>query len=356
MGFDMKKRVTIAEIAKKCNTSIGTVDRALNNRSGIHSETKEFILQTAREMGYQTNPIAGALSRKKSIRLGVVYCENHADFYDYVTRGIEQAAKELQIYGVEVIQWKTFNLSGEEQLELLESIDVSECDGFAINSAGTQTDTILNRIVELGIPVLTFNTDAPTTKRFCYIGANARRAGNLAGELIGKIMGQEGKVAALGSFLATNSFVERFIGFYEVIQREYPKIMLCPFSECFNDTQSAYQETLRIVKENTDVKALYITGSAGTVGAIEAIKELGRKDIILVGYDITQPTIQALKDGWCTAILYQDPYFQGYQAVKVLAKHVLEGFEPRTPLLTVDTKIMMKYNLEECENTALFLS
>lgn len=352
----MKKRVTIAEIAKRCNTSIGTVDRALNNRSGIHSETKDFILQTAKEMGYQTNPIAGALSRKKSIRLGIVYCENHADFYDYVNRGIEQAAKELLIYGVEVTKWKTKNLSWEEQLELLESIDLNSYDGFAINSAGMQTDAILNHIVDLGIPVLTFNTDAPATKRFCYIGANARQAGNLAGELIGKLMGQEGKVAALGSFLATNSFIERFIGFYEVIQREYPKITLCPFSECFNDTKSAYHETLRVLEKESDIKALYITGSAGTVGAIEAIKEIGRKDMILVGYDITEPTIQALKEGWCTAVLYQDPYFQGYHAVKVLAKHMLEGFVPRSPLLTVDTKIMMKYNLEECENTALFLS
>lgn len=352
----MKKRVTIAEIAKKCNTSIGTVDRALNNRNGIHSETKEFILQTAKEMGYQTNPIAGALSRKKSIRLGIVYCENHADFYDYVTSGIEQAAKELQFYGVEVTQWKTYSISWEEQLALLESIDVKEYDGFAINSAGMKTDAMINRIVELGIPVLTFNTDAPATNRFCYIGTNARGAGNLAGELIGKLMGQEGKVAALGSFLATNSFIERFIGFYEVIQREYPNITLCPHSECFNDTQSAYHETLRVIKENPDIKALYITGSSGTVGAIDAMKELGRKDIILVGYDITKTTIQALKEGWCTAVLYQDPYFQGYQAVKVLAKHILEGFVPRTPLLTVDTKIMMKYNLEDCGNTALFLS
>ncbi len=352
----MKKRVTIAEIAKKCNTSIGTVDRALNNRNGIHTGTKEFILQTAREMGYQANPIAGALSRKKSIRLGVVYCENHADFYDYVTRGIEQAAKELQIYGVEVTQWKTLNLSWEEQLELLKTIDLKEYDGFAINSAGIQTDTVLNRIVELGIPVLTFNTDAPATNRFCYVGADARRAGNLAGELIGKLMGQGGKVAALGSFLATNSFIERFIGFYEVIQREYPKVTLCPFSECFNDSQSAYYETLRVIRENPDVKALYMTGSAGTVGAIEAMKELERKDILLVGYDITQPTIQALREGWCTAVLYQNPYLQGYQAVKVLAKHLLEGFLPRTPLLIMDTKIIMKYNLEESENTALFLS
>lgn len=352
----MKKRVTIAEIAQRCNTSIGTVDRALNNRSGINTETKEFILETARKMGYQTNLIAGALSRKKVIRLGVIYCENHAEFYDYVAKGILQAAKELEIYGVEVTQFKTVELSSEEQVKLIESIPLKEFDGFAMNSAGGPTDQLLNHIVELGIPVLTFNTDAPTTKRFCYIGANARRAGNLAGELIGKLMGGTGKVVALGSFLATNSFIERFIGFYEVIQREYPGITLSPFSECFNDTQSAYQETIRILKENNDMKALYITGSAGTVGAIKALKELDRKDIILVGYDVTQTTMKALKEGWCTAVLYQDPYFQGYQAVKVLAKHILEGFVPKAPVLTVDTKIMMKYNLEECENTALFLS
>ena len=50
--------VTIREIANYCNVSEGTVDRALNNRTGISSKTKERILAAAKELDYKPNMLA----------------------------------------------------------------------------------------------------------------------------------------------------------------------------------------------------------------------------------------------------------------------------------------------------------
>ena len=47
--------VTIREIANYCNVSEGTVDRALNNRTGISSKTKELKLAAAKELEYKPN-------------------------------------------------------------------------------------------------------------------------------------------------------------------------------------------------------------------------------------------------------------------------------------------------------------
>lgn len=46
-------RITTAELARLCSVSQGTVDRALNNRSGIKAETKERILKTAAQYGFR---------------------------------------------------------------------------------------------------------------------------------------------------------------------------------------------------------------------------------------------------------------------------------------------------------------
>lgn len=46
-------KITTSEIARICNVSQGTVDRALNNRADIKAETKRKILEVARQYGYR---------------------------------------------------------------------------------------------------------------------------------------------------------------------------------------------------------------------------------------------------------------------------------------------------------------
>lgn len=46
-------KITTSQIAKICNVSQGTVDRALNNRPDIKAETKQNILEVARQYGYR---------------------------------------------------------------------------------------------------------------------------------------------------------------------------------------------------------------------------------------------------------------------------------------------------------------
>ena len=46
-------KITTAELSKICGVSQGTVDRALNNRSGINAETKKRIISVAKQYGYR---------------------------------------------------------------------------------------------------------------------------------------------------------------------------------------------------------------------------------------------------------------------------------------------------------------
>ena len=51
----MEKKVTLKQIAELAEVSIGTVDRALNNRGRINTETKDKILKIADELHYKPN-------------------------------------------------------------------------------------------------------------------------------------------------------------------------------------------------------------------------------------------------------------------------------------------------------------
>ncbi len=82
------KKVTLKQIAELADTSIGTVDRALNNRGRISEETKQKILQIADQLGYRPNKLASSLSRSRAIRLGILYPAYPAYFFDEMTAGV----------------------------------------------------------------------------------------------------------------------------------------------------------------------------------------------------------------------------------------------------------------------------
>ena len=61
-----KKVITLDDIAERVGTSKNTVSRALRDCSDISAVMKEKVKQTAMEMGYVPNRIAGFLRSKRS--------------------------------------------------------------------------------------------------------------------------------------------------------------------------------------------------------------------------------------------------------------------------------------------------
>lgn len=73
MGGDYYMAVTVKQIAELANVSRGTVDRVLNNRSGVSEATRQKVLKIAKELHYEPNFLAKALvSKKESLKIGVI--------------------------------------------------------------------------------------------------------------------------------------------------------------------------------------------------------------------------------------------------------------------------------------------
>ena len=73
--------ITSAQLAKICNVSQGTVDRALNNRPGINAQTKKKILEAARTYGYSPNVFTNIPLSNKSQLFGVVLFDLNNDYF-----------------------------------------------------------------------------------------------------------------------------------------------------------------------------------------------------------------------------------------------------------------------------------
>jgi len=341
-----RQRVTIKMIAEASGISIGTVDRALNDRTGISKARKQQILEIAQELGYKPNMVASALSRRKELRIGVAFPYQSVDFYNQMEAGVNQAAAEYENYGVTVEKIRFETSNAQVMYERLSELDISAYDGLVINTAGGPVNDFIDRCVEAGVATSTFNTDAPETKRLFYVGANSHVSGMMGGELMGLLLKGKGNVAVLGNFARVSPFIDRFSGFCEFVQKSYPDIHFYPCPETKSDSAVAAQVLKDTLARVPEINGVFATGYTNTVGAAQALEDIGRKDVALVGYDLSGRTGLAVQQGWCRALLYQDPRQQGYLAVQSLARHLLEGWTPPKPKIFLESQVVFSSNLD----------
>ncbi|MEE0944372.1 MAG: LacI family DNA-binding transcriptional regulator [Clostridia bacterium] len=85
-------KISTSEIAKICNVSQGTVDRALNNRTDIKAETKQKILEVARQYGYRE--YVNTRADKIVGQIGVIVFNLNNEYFSELITEVEYALRE----------------------------------------------------------------------------------------------------------------------------------------------------------------------------------------------------------------------------------------------------------------------
>lgn len=343
----MSEKVTIAAIARACGTSIGTVDRALNNRSGINPKTKAMVLETADRLGYRTNKIAAALSRKNLKRIAVIYPRAPEGFYRCMEKGIKKAAEDIAIFGVEVESFRYGVDGAQDEDRILHELDTDRYDGFALDPLNRSSADFVDRISAAGKPVVLFNNDLPLSSRLFFVGGDAVQAGRIGGDILGHLMGGEGSAAVLGNFINSMPFLGRYDGFCRSMEKYYPDIQVSCCADCRHDDAVTEQNIAGFINGGRGKHGIFCTSYSSTLGAVQALRRLGGDDVLLVGFDVSRITADAVKDGRCSALIYQAPYRQAYQAVELLSRHILEGWESGEKEILIPSGIAFRENIED---------
>ncbi len=123
--------ITIADIAKKLNTTSGTVSRALNNHPAISSKTKENVLRVAAQLNYRRNTIASSLRSGQTGLIGVIIPSAEINFFGSVVHGIESMANEN---GYNVLIYQS-NESWVHEKKGIETFLNARVDGIMVSMA-----------------------------------------------------------------------------------------------------------------------------------------------------------------------------------------------------------------------------
>ncbi len=87
-------KITTAELSKICGVSQGTVDRALNNRADINSETKKRIISIAKQYGYRKY-IDSDVENKSVGQIGIIVFNLNNEYFSKLITETELILREL---------------------------------------------------------------------------------------------------------------------------------------------------------------------------------------------------------------------------------------------------------------------
>lgn len=313
---------TIKEIAELAGVSRGTVDRVLNNRGSVNSETAQKIRAIVKQLDYKPNRAGIALAAQKNkYMIGIILFSRKNPFFDDVMQGFLDKAEELALYGCE-ISVKRVAYHPQAQLSAIRACLKEGVQGLILTPYNDNSiREELNKLIRSGIPVITVNSDAENVRRLAYVGSDYYNSGEAAGSLM-KLM-TSGPVK-LGIINGDNNILchtQRVSGFVDKLSDDERFQVVCQ-GESFDDDKSAYELVSRMLKEYPELNAFYFT-AAGVYGGCRAIAEFAPdRDIKVIAFDSVPSTVEMIRKNIITATICQEPYWQGSKSLDLMFSYL----------------------------------
>ncbi len=262
-------------------------------------------------------------------------------FWADLEKGMEERAAEL---GITAIFHGPQTATASGQIEIIE--DFLSMGVSAIAIAANDPATIapyVEKGLEMGVKMITFDTDAPESGRICYVGTDNVAAGQQGAEALIAMLGGKGKVAILTGGLTALNLNQRIEGFMSAIKK-YPGIQVVTVESHGDSLEKGIPIMENLLTEYPDIDAFYCV--SGPNVAAEGLKAAGYAPgaKIVFGFDIFEPVPTLIREGYIQATVAQLPYMEGRLVVDTLVDLLAGKDVPE--LIGTGTNVVTAKNLE----------
>jgi LacI family transcriptional regulator len=327
---------TIKDIAKVAGVSVTTVSRALNGYSDVNENTRQKIIEVAKQLNYIPNTIARSLVMNKSKTIGLLVSglkrESSKDNFTFeVLAGVNQYVGETDY---DMILFSTNSTKQREktytQLCRERRVDGAILQGIRID------DPYLQEVVEsdipcvlIDIPIESETVGYVTTDNVLGAKKAVQHLLELGHKHIGMINGHEFAFVSVKRLEGyKQALLEAGLPFYE------DWVVNGAFEE-----ERAEQEALALFTKYPEITAVFCASDLMALGAIKAVKKLGKRvpeDIAVIGHD---DIFLASYSTPPLSTVAQNVFAMGYEAAKLLIE-MLEGkAESHVKILETELKI-----------------
>ncbi|WP_441247627.1 ABC transporter substrate-binding protein [Kitasatospora sp. McL0602] len=258
------------------------------------------------------------------------------------------AAAEAKKLGFSFTATGSANWSVPEQVSSVNSVTANRPSGVLIspvdpNSLATPVKTLQSA----GAKVAIVDTSlADTSLGVTHISSNNAQGGQQAADTMGQLLGGTGEIAVLTPDLTTTTTNSRIEGFKQELTAKYPGIKLVDVRQVGDTAQGAASAVGDELAAHPGLTGIFTANSQTGEGVGTGLKNAGHQGKVkVVSFDAGPQQVQALENGAVDALISQDPYGIGQQAVDQLANAI--GKKPVTDLIQTNLASITRDNLHD---------
>ena len=316
-------RATLADVAEDAGVSIATVDRVLNKRAAVRSETARRVHEAATRVGFHAARLLAQRVEdlRPERRLGFLMQRRGSEFYRNLAAELSRATKDpsrgRHTPMIEHMEDLTPGSVAERILRLGE-----RCDALAIVAADhPKVNAAVDRVTAMGVPVYALLSDLSAPVRAGYFGMDHRKAGRTAGWAMARLAARSGDIAIVVGNHRYLGHELCEISFRAYLREHAPEFRLLEPLASFEDRHFAQEATLDLLKRSPDLAGIYVPGG-GIEGIVEALRERqGGRHIVVVAMELLSETRDALLDATIDLVLATP--------IVLVARHVVEAMLAR---------------------------
>lgn len=339
--MSLGKNIRIKDIARLAGVSAGTVDRVLHNRGRVSEEALKKITAVMEQIDYKPNLIARTLGSNKKYAIAVLFPDPAQDpYWDQANSGIKLAQSEWTQYGVTVDLYLFDLLDKDSFQKTAQKVLEAQPDGIvAAPIFYKESLPVFQLFKEKEIPYVLFNTNIPEVNPMSFIGQNLYESGRVGAELMAIGQSEPGTFAVLHideDIHDSVHLLEKERGFRDFFKdRKKDGFRIVDF--VLNPKDETFRERLRDLLSDNELKGAFVSTSKGTSVAASLLKEFGKKNVRLIGYDLLEDNMRYLREGFIDFLINQNPKRQVNLGISHMINHLMfKRNAPETDLFPLE--------------------
>jgi ribose transport system substrate-binding protein len=236
-------------------------------------------------------------------------------FWQAVKAGADKAGAE---FGVEVtFEGPDTEAQVDKQMDMLAAALAKKPAAIGFAALDSQAAIpLLKQAQEAGIPVIAFDSGVDSDIPAATASTDNLAAAALAADKMAELIGGAGKVALVVHDQTSRTGIDRRDGFVNQVKAKYPDIEIVDIQYGAGDQLQSTEITKAILTAHPDLKGIFGANEGSALGVVNAIKETGRKEVVVIGYDSGAAQKAAIMDGTMAGAITQNPVGIGYETVK----------------------------------------
>lgn len=288
--------ITVKDIARLADVSVGTVSRVFNNHSNVTEDIRQRVLKAATDLGYSRSVSQNATRpAPRAIReIGYIYCSNvdttaHSKnpFWSHILEGAEMAARKSAIK----MTYQSVGELAQNPPQLLAALQEMKLGGLLLVGP-SDLETIL-QIKSLNVPLVLIDNYVPGISVDAVLCDNFEGARAAVEYLIDAGHRQ---IAFIGGPVLQGArpvnriytLERRAAGYRTALLDAGLPVDYRLFEACNLSPEDGYEACKRLLARNEPFTAIFCANDSIALGAMKALREAGCRvpeDVSLIGFD-----------------------------------------------------------------------